>query len=487
MSTSARHATRKRAGRDIAMQVVVRVGNLALGVVVTALVVRHLGQSGYGQWSTALVVLSLVAYFMNFGMESVAVREAARQPQREHEWIGAVIFLRLVLIVPVTLASVGAMVLLHRSHEMLVASLILAVAMPFGGVSSLGLLFQLRVDNRVPMLVLSIRSILWTAAVVAIVVQGGGMVWLAIAMAATNAAGSAVQAVAAWRLEARWPRPSRAQLRPLIHAGMSVGIAGVLVTAYARIDQVIVYGLGSSRQAGLYGAVYNVLDQSHFVPLSILTTLAPVLAASWPGDRAKLLRTARLIAELLAVTSFGALAFAIVAAGPFVHLVFGPGFAHAAPALPVLGGAFVLICMGYLTFNLLLVLELEKRLLSIAVAALVFNVVGNVILVPWVGFIGAAWMTVATEAMVLLLAVRLIMQKLELSHRELSQLHPGRMLRTALAASVLGAVLDVMRIVHVPFGALVAAACAAYPALLFALRALSLDDVRLVLRRGEQA
>ena len=116
VTTSASDATPTGAARDIAMQVVVRVVNLALGVVVTALVVRRLGQAGYGQWSTALVVLGLVGYFMNFGMESVAVREAAREPDREHEWIGAVIFLRLALLVPVVLCSAGAIVIMHRSH-----------------------------------------------------------------------------------------------------------------------------------------------------------------------------------------------------------------------------------------------------------------------------------------------------------------------------------------------------------------------------------
>ena len=90
-TTLARDATRQRAARDILVQVVVRILNLALGVFVTALVVRTLGQAGYGQWSTIFVVLALIAYFANFGMEGVALREAARHPESEHEWIGAVI------------------------------------------------------------------------------------------------------------------------------------------------------------------------------------------------------------------------------------------------------------------------------------------------------------------------------------------------------------------------------------------------------------
>jgi O-antigen/teichoic acid export membrane protein len=482
MSPSARHATRQRAANDILMQVVVRVLNLAVGVVVTAIVVRTLGKAGYGQWSTIFIVIGLIGYFNNFGMEGVALREAARSPELEHEWIGTAIMLRLIVLGPVMLLSLGAIALLARNQAMLIAGLILIVAMPFGGVGALGLLFQLRVDNRVPMLVLTLRSVLWTIAVVIISWQGGGMVALAVAMAGTNSIGSIVQAIAALRLGVRWPRPTRKHLGTLAKVGLPIGLSGLLVIAYARIDQVIVFAVKGSQQAGLYGAVYNVLDQAHFVPISIMTTLAPVLAAAWPSDRPRLLRTARLIAELLSVGSFGALAFALVAAEPVVRLIFGAEFASAAPALPVLGAAFVLICFGYLNGNLLLVLGLQNRLLRISLAALAANLVGNLILVPLVGFMGAAWMTLVTEAVVFALALRLVLGALDLARPQL-----GRIGRTALAAAALGCVLGGLRLIDAPLGALVAAACVFYPAFLFGLRALELDDLRLVLRRGQPA
>jgi O-antigen/teichoic acid export membrane protein len=482
MTTSARHATRQRAASDILMQVVVRIGNLAIGVVVTALVVRTLGQAGYGQWSTVLIVLALIGYLANFGMEEVAVREAAREPEHEHEWIGAVILLRLLVLAPVMLTSIAAILILRESHQMLVAGVILVVTMPFSGIGALGLLFQLRVDNRVPMVVLTLRSVLWGAAVVIIHARHGGMVALAIAMAGTNAVGSIVQALAVLRLDARWPRPSRRRLGALVRIGLPVGVAGALVVTYARIDQVIVFAVAGSKSAGLYGAVYNVLDQSHFVPISILTTLAPVLAASWPADRARLLRTSRLTAELLAIASFGGLAFAVVASGPVVRLVFGQEFARAAPALPVLAGAFVLICFGYLNGKLMLVLGLQRKLLWISLVALVANIAGNLIAVPLDGFMGAAWVTLATEAVVFLLTFKLILTALELPLPM-----PGRMARTALAAVVLGGALAGSRAAGAPLGVLFAIAVAGYPALLFGLRAFGGEDVRVLLRRGNVA
>ena len=464
------------------MQVVVRVLNLGLGVVVTALLARTLGSDDYGQWSTIFVVLGLMGYLASFGMEKVIVREVAKAPELEHEWFGAMMLVRLILLVPAIVASLLAVLLLHRSHEMLIAGVILVLGMPFDGIGVVTLVFQLRIKNLVPMLVLTIRSVLWAIAVAIIYWKGGSMIALAIALVVTNAVGSIVQTGAALRVLERWPRPSRKQLRPLVRVGIPLGISGVLIISYARIDQVIVYSLAGSRAAGLYGAVYNLLDSAHFVPISVLTTLTPIIAAAWPADRERMLRVVRLAAELMTVASLGALAFAAVAATPLVRLIFGPDFVAAAPALPVLGGVFVFICYGYLNGSLLAVLGLQRRLLRISLLALVVNVAGNLILVPPFGFMGAAWMTLATEVLVCASSLRVILRELELPFPK-----PGRIGRTVLAASLLAGGLIVLRDVGAPLAALVAAACLSYPALLFGLRALEPADVRVLLRRGAPA
>jgi O-antigen/teichoic acid export membrane protein len=465
------------------MQVVVRVVNLGLGVVVTALLVRALGRAGYGQWSTLLVVISLLGYFATFGMEEAALREAARAPEHEFEWLGAVIALRLTLLAPLLAASLLAVFLLHESQQMLVAGIVLVCAMPFGGVGTLAMLFKLRVDNRVPMIELTVRSLLWGAAVLVVYLEHGTMIELAIAMVATGLISHSFQAVAALRLIGRWPRPSRIRLPELVRIGVPLGISGMLTISYGRIDQVIVFSIAGARQAGLYAAVYTVLERAHFVPQSVLTTLNPVLAASWPNDRERLLRAARQTAELLAIASLGALAFAIVAAAPVVRLIFGPSFAEAAPALPVLGAAFVMISYGYLNDVLLATVGQVRKRMTISLTALFVNVAGNLALVPVFGYMAAAWMTFATETMVVVLASMRLRRTLELSLIP----RPGRVGRTFAAAVVLGGVLGILRGVGAGLPVLVPTACVLYPALLLGLRALALDDVRLVLQRRRAA
>ncbi len=477
-ASPARQATRQHAAHDVLVQVVARVANLGLGVVVTALVARLLGAHVFGEWSTLLNVLALVAYFATFGLEKVVIREAAAHPEHEEEWYGAMMLLRLALLGPVILISLLCVLLLERSDQMLIAGVILLVGMPFDGASVLGLAFQLRVRNLVPMLVLTLRSVLWTIAVVVIFLEGGGMVALAIALVVSNAIGSIVQTIAALRVLPRWPRPSRARLRELIRVGLPLGISGALIISYARIDQVIVYWIAGSKPAGLYAAVYGVLDSSHFVPISILTTLTPIIAASWAADRERMLRVVRLAAELLSVGSFGALAFAAAAATPVVLAIFGPEYVTAAPALPVLGAAFVFICFGYLNGSLLTVMGLQQRLLRISLLALVVNVAGNLAFVPAFGFMGAAWMTLITEIVVFAASLRVILGNLELPLPA-----PGRIPRTVLAALLLGGILTGLSELNDSLAVLVPVACLAYPALLFALGAVGMEDVQILLRR----
>lgn len=476
--TTARTVTRRRAGSDILIQVVSRVANLALGAVVTALLVRGLGTTRYGEWSTLIFVLTLIGFFATFGIEEIALREAARDPGNEYEWLGSVLAVRICTVLPVMLTSLVALLLLRQSHEMLLAGLVLLIGMPFSGFSMSVLVFRLRVDNRVPMIAVTLKSVLWGVAVLVIYLEHGTMLAFALLFVGTNAVAEAFLLAAARAALGKVIRPNLLHVRGLARDALPVGVSVVLITAYARIDQVIVFAIKGASAAGLYGSVNTLLDSAHFVPGSILTTMAPVLAASWPHDPVRLRRAARMTLELLCIGSFGGLAFGVVAAGPVVRLVFGAEFAGAAKVVAPLGGAFVLMSLGFLIDNLTITFGKQGRRVRIGLIALVVNVIGNLALVPVLGYVGAAWMTFATEAVVISLTSRIVIGELGIRRPG-----AGRLWRIAASALILAGALLLAKALSAPLGVLVALACVSYPALLLALRAIAIDDVRAVLGR----
>ncbi len=142
-------------------------------------------------------------------------------------------------------------------------------------------------------------------------------------------------------------------------------------------------------------------------------------------------------------------------------LLFGEQFAAAAPALPILAGAFVSISFGYLVGNMVVILELQRLFLRYAAIGLVLNAVLNVLLIPRYGFLAAAWITLLTEVTVMSLSMRRVLQMLEMRPRL------NRLARTLLAASAMGLAVWLARAVGVPLGGLVAVAAISYlPALM---------------------
>lgn len=482
MSQSPHSARRHHAGRDVAIQIAVRVLNLALGVVVTAVVARALGDAGFGQWSTILVVVQLIAYFTSFGVEGVVIREATADPGSENEWLGALLVLRTLLALPAIAVGLVVVLLLQESTAMLVAGVVLLAQTPFNVGASLRITHQLRVSNWVPMAILTLNSVLWAGAVVVIASLDGGLVPLAIAMTATGALTAILQAIAAVKIARPNLRPSRQATVKLARVGLPVGLSGLLTLAYARIDQLLVFAIAGSTAAGLYGAEYRIVEQAHLVPVSVMTTLMPILAAAWKTNRERALRLSWLAAEYLTIASLGGLATSLVVARPVTVLLYGADFADAAPALPVLAGAFVFICFGYLTGNLVLIAGLQRRLVAIGLIGLVVNVAGNALLIPAWGFMGAAWMTLVTEAAVVIVTAAML-------HRRLRLVLPplGRMARVVLAAAVLAGLLELVDGLGGSLAILLVLAALAYPALLLGLRALDLGEVRTLLRERAAA
>lgn len=470
---------RGRATRDIAAQVLGRLFNLALGIVVTALIARTLGERDFGQWSTLFVVIQLAGYLTDLGLESVVVQSAAGDPKQEARWIGALVSLRLLLVVPILAVTVVVVFLLASSHQMLLAGIALSAGILNGVPGALRVVFQFRVRNDVPIVVMTINSVVWGASVIVLAMQHGSMTAFAVCFLAVGTLTALLQAGVGLREVTVRFAGARRLWSELVRIGFPIALGGLLITAYGRIDQIIVFELAGARQAGLYGAVYRVLDQAQFLPISLTTTLLPILSAVYVSDPQRVPRLLQTAVDYATMGSLGALAFALAASRPVVGLVFGEEFADAAPALPILMGAFVLISYGYLASMVVLILRLQRAFVAFAAAGLVVNVALNLLLVPKYGFLAAAWITLATELVVLTLTLRLILRRF--TYRPSLR----RLLRTGIAAGALVGVLFALRSAGTPIGGLAAVAAVAYPLLLIAVGTLRIAELTAVLRKDE--
>lgn len=478
---SEQHVSARRAGVDIGLQLVGRIANVALGIAVTLVLIRALGDTGFGQWSTIFAVIQIAGYFGDLGLQQIAVRKAAEEPEREARWIGALFGLRLALAVPTLALTVAILLVISNNADMRVSGVVLAVGVPVGALSALSGIYQLRVRNAVTAGYELANGILWGAAVFVLAAIDGSMIAFAVAFSAVQALTIGGQALAANRLLPVTLRGSRDSWPELIRVGIPVAVSGLLIISYGRIDQVLVYELDGERGAGLYGAAYRIVDRAQLLPATIMATIFPLMAAAYPKDPARVRRLAQAAIDLLLILALPMFTFTLAASGPLVTTLLGAEFAEAETTLVILMATYVLTCVGYLCGFVIIVLALQRRFVKYASAGLVLNVVLNVALIPSYGFVAAAWVILLTQVLVIGLSLRAILQGLE------QRLEVGRMLRIAAAAGAMGAVVALSDRAGVPLLPLVGIGAAVYAAVLLGLRAITQDEIALLTRRDAQA
>ena len=139
--------TRAHAARDVLIQIVGRIGNLVLGVVVVLTIARTLGVDGNGEWSTLLAISTLTAYVADPGLQTAVVRRASADPDEEASWLGALLTLRLLTGLIAAMLCFGVSAAVATGPSMLIAGALISATGLLSATQSLAVVFQLRVRN----------------------------------------------------------------------------------------------------------------------------------------------------------------------------------------------------------------------------------------------------------------------------------------------------------------------------------------------------
>lgn len=469
--------TSRKAAIDVVGQFAWRIANLLLGVVVTVLIVRALGEKAFGQWSAIFAVTQIVSVFGDLGLEQVAVRRAAAEPAAEGRWLGSLITLRLAIAVPLGIAQLAVLLALSQTAAMRIASLILGGLIPLSALVAYRAVFQLRVQNRLTASLELLNGLVWAAGVVLVAALGGGLVAFAIAFGVAALASTVPLVVLASRAAQVQLRGSRQGWGELWRVGVPVAVGTVLVVSYGRIDQVLVFEVLGDRAAGLYGAAYRVLDRGMVVPATVLTTLFPLIAAAHGVDPVRVRQLVQLGAEIVATVAFPVLPVVAVTAAPLAQLLFGADFRDAGAAFAILMGLFAVSGFGYLASYLVLILRRQRWFLRVAALALVVNVVLNLLLLRPLGFEAAAVVTLVTEALVITWTLSTVFPGIGL------RLRLGRLARITAASLLAGGAAEAVERAAWGLGVALVAAGVVYVAALWALRAWTLAELRAVAAR----
>jgi O-antigen/teichoic acid export membrane protein len=181
----------------------------------------------------------------------------------------------------------------------------------------------------------------------------------------------------------------------LIKEGVVLGGIAFLWLIYFRIDTVMLGMMRGDMEVGVYNVAYRIMEGVFFIPSIIMIVFFPMLAKR---DRFKEI-FGKLLFILGGIGLGTSIALYLFSPG-LIRLVYGPNFFGSIAVLQTLALVILPVCLGHLTTQSLVALDLNKLYLLVALLGAGLNIILNYFLIPLRGAVGAAWATLATEIFV---------------------------------------------------------------------------------------
>jgi O-antigen/teichoic acid export membrane protein len=254
-------------------------------------------------------------------------------------------------------------------------------------------------------------------------------------------------ALLARRRELMRPRFELAPILSLARPAIVISLASATYVIGNRLDVVILDFYRGPSEVGLYNSAYTFLTNLSTIPLLASAVVFPSLAAlsSEDAESSRLLRIA--LAPLIAMGIPIMICGPIVANG-LIASIYGSDYLPAGPVLAVLLIPAGIIFLGSFLWQVLIARDKQGHTLLFTAVALSTNVAINLVLVPRIGAVGAAWATAAMEALLLVLPLILLRNLMSLA--DLGRLALSPVICALLTAIVVQPFRDIQAVLLLP-------------------------------------
>ena len=411
------------------------VGSKIASAALYVVMARKLGQVGFGIFTFGYVAAALATTFGSFGQATVLTREVARDRTKLGFYFWNTLALNVVLSLP-GLAVAALAVGLLGSDTQTAVIIILGLAL----ITEL-LMFTCyavyQAFERLVLMPISLIAQRLTTAVVGMVALFAGASVVVICLIYLGVAILAL--VLTLRLLYRFIAKPAITIDvkrwiPLLRAAFPLGLFVLFSTALFRADTAMLALYEPTRIVGDYGAAYRLFETTLFITWGVTAGVYPVLVrltpTSDPTVGAVWERATKLVIALTLPIATGA----AVLARPVIELLYGSDFNGAAPALVLLSPTIALYPIAFICGTALISQNRESVMTKAYAVIAAQNILGNLVLIPWLSLKGAA---LGTSLSQLLLTTWLVWKAREAVG---GRLHWRRILVGAALASMVAGV-----------------------------------------------
>lgn len=396
--------TIQRIAKNSAIPIASQLANRAVDLVFAAFALRLLGVTGNGQYAIAVVTWLYLKTISDFGLSVLVTREAAREPERASNLLGASTLMRILVlggVAPFALIYImGGLAWFDLASVSAWAIVIMMLSIIPGSYGeAVNSVYNARERMELPAILNIFTNLSRFGIGLAALFAGFGVIGLAVAALVSTAISAGAYHVSLRHLDI-WPAwsISREQITWFASVSWPLLLNALLLNLFFRVDVFVIQAAQGDSALGTYDAAYKFVNMLIILPAYFTLAIFPILSRYAVDGGNALLSAFQRASRFMLIVAWP-ITIATLALAPWMILVLG-GDAFLPASADVLRVIIWFLPLSFVNgvIQYTLIAANQQRTISGAFALAVgFNFLANMIFVPVFGYMAAAVITILTE------------------------------------------------------------------------------------------
>ena len=376
-----------------------KIVRLFLGLFVSVWIARYLGPEQYGKLAYAIAFIAIFQAISTLGLDTIIVREIARDTNTSNQILGTSIILRLVSsLVSFFSAWLIISIISPDDFEIYILVVLIGLGVIFQTSDIIDLWFQSQSQSRRTIIAKFVSYVIATVFKFFLVITSASL-WLFSIAIAGEVALSAIALYISYRKHSttkKWTW-NMFLAKKMLSQSWPLLLSGISVVLFMRSSQLMMNELMDAASVGIYSSAQLLSELWYFLPMTLVLSFAPIIARKKRDSEASYISSLEKIFSLMWLISITISITIIFSSELIITILFGDSFNAASSILSIHILTLIPVCIG-VTQSLWLINENKTHIALYQALAGVISAIGlNFLLISKYGMIGGAIAIVTSQ------------------------------------------------------------------------------------------
>ena len=369
---------------------------------------RFLTDVKFGELYFAITFVALIGFPIEFGLNQQIVRDVSQQPELARRYFSNTFLIKFMLWAIFFSAILAICHLLAYPSEVQTLVFICGLMLLCTGTTNIFSSFHFASERNIyPVLGTVLEKGLDAAIGFLLLRHGYGVVTIGLVLLGAAFINTLWQGAWFFRFVKVSLDINVPLIRTMLRTSVPFLIYGVLGVIYYRLDTILLSLMTNDAAIGLYGAGYRLFDTLTFLPSIVVSAIMyPVFSKLSLNSKEDLKKSAEKATNFLLFCVAPISTLLIIAAPAIIgYLYHHSDYVGTIPVLIALSPGLFFLYLNSVLSAIIMSTKLEKKMPIMAGAALIFNLVLNLLFIPMFQQVAAAAITSLTELLLLILSL----------------------------------------------------------------------------------